>query len=60
MNFAQCLHIVLVNGKYTDFSGWIFFGGGGSCQGGCLLGGRDIAMKGAPDFPALFKKKIRN
>jgi hypothetical protein len=25
-----------------------------------FMGGRDIAMKGAPDFLAIFKKKIRN
>ena len=31
--------------------------GGGFFQGGCFLGGRDISMKGAPDFPALFKKR---
>ena len=31
--------------------------GGGSFHGGCFLGGRDISMKGAPDVPALFKKR---
>jgi hypothetical protein len=30
---------------------------GGSFNGGSFHGGRDIALKGAPDFPALFKKR---
>jgi hypothetical protein len=29
---------------------------GGSFHEGSFHGGRDIGMKGAPDFPALFKK----
>ena len=29
-------------------------------MGGSFHGGRDIAMKGVPDFPVLFKKTIRN
>jgi hypothetical protein len=33
---------------------------GGSFHEGSFHGGRDIAMKGVPDFPSLFKKKIRN
>jgi len=32
----------------------------GSFHEGSFHGGREIAMKGAPDFPALLKKKIRN
>jgi hypothetical protein len=67
MSFAHCLHIVLVIGKYTDVFRRNFFlvgrgiGGGvyrgGFFHGGCFLGGRDISMKGAPDFPASFKKR---
>jgi hypothetical protein len=30
---------------------------GGSCNVGCVLGGRDISMKGAPNLLALFKKR---
>ena len=30
---------------------------GGSYHEGSFHGRRDIAMKGAPDFPALFKKR---
>ena len=30
--------------------------GGRPFHGGCFLGGREISMKGAPDFPELFKK----
>jgi hypothetical protein len=30
---------------------------GGSFHEGSFHGGRDIAMKGAPDFPPLFKKR---
>ena len=64
MNFAHCLHIVLVIMKFTDiFMKDFFLVGGGrrrgysgkSFRGGCFLGVRDISMKGAPDFPALFK-----
>ena len=59
----------MVIGKYTvqTFSGEIFpgswggggFGGfvGGSFHEESFHGGRDIAMKGTPDFPALFKKR---
>jgi hypothetical protein len=52
---------------YRHFQEGFFFlvgggaGGGGylgeSFRGGCFLGVRDISMKGAPDFPALFKKR---
>ena len=65
MNFVQCLHIVLVIGKYTDVFRKNFFSGGGgagggdysgeSFRGGCFFGVRDISMKGAPDFQTLFK-----
>jgi hypothetical protein len=30
---------------------------GGSSHRKCFLEGRDITMKGAPDFPAVFKKQ---
>jgi hypothetical protein len=65
MNFTEFLHIVMVIGKYTDiFRGNFFWlrGGGrvGVYVGGCSHGGRDIAIRGVPDFPALFKKTIRN
>jgi hypothetical protein len=50
---------------YTDiFRKDIFLVGGGaggggysgeSFRGGCFFGVRDISMKGAPDFQALFK-----
>jgi hypothetical protein len=51
----------LVIGKYAEvFRGdFLVFGGGwgvGCYVGRSFIGGRDIAMKGAPDFPALFKK----
>ena len=35
MNFANCLHTVLVIGKYTDVSG-VIFSGGESRGFGCL------------------------
>ena len=52
---------------YRRFQGRFFLvvGGGGLVRGyvggsfheGSFHGGRDIAMKGAPDFPALLKKR---
>ena len=56
----------MVIGKYTDvFRGFFSASGGGgvggyvggSWNGGSFHVGRDIVMKGAPDFPALFKKR---
>ena len=57
----------MVIGKYTEvfrrfFSGsgregWVGGYVGGSVHEGSFHGGRDIAMKGTPDFPALFKKR---
>ena len=49
-------------GSIQKFLGGIFSGSGGgyirgSFHGGGFHGGRDIAMKGVPDFPALFKKR---
>ena len=50
---------------YRRFQG-DFYGGGGEVgewvtwedvDGGSSHGGRDISMKGVPDFPALFKKR---
>ena len=53
---------------YRRFQGRFFLVGGGGVggyMGGSLYEGRfhgrwNIAMKGAPDFPALLKKEIRN
>jgi hypothetical protein len=58
MNFAQCLHIVLVIGKHTQVFRGIFSGswGEGGYMGGYFHGGSDSAMKRVSDFPALFKK----
>jgi hypothetical protein len=55
-------------GSIQTFSGGIFSGSGwgrvcvgvyvgGSFHEGSFHGGKDIALKGVPDFPALFKKK---
>jgi hypothetical protein len=52
----------------SDDSGEIFFWWGrgragegryegGSFHGGCFIWGRDISVKGASDFPELFKKR---
>jgi hypothetical protein len=58
MNFAQCLRMVLVIGRHTDVFRGTFAGSEGSgLRGGSFHGVRDIAMKGVPDFPALFKKR---
>ena len=37
--------------------GWVRVYVGGSFHEGSFHGGRDIAIKGTPDFPALFKKR---
>jgi hypothetical protein len=37
--------------------GWSRGYGRGSFHGGYFIGGKDISMKGVPDFPALFKKR---
>ena len=75
MNYVQCLHIILVIGKYTkvfraSFSG--SWGGVGFYVGGAFRGGRDIAMKGASDSQhylknnkklnknAIFQLKVRS
>ena len=63
MNLVHCLHIVLVIGKYKDVFRGIFLAGevgdwgyvGESFHGESIHGGRDISMKGVPDFPAIFK-----
>jgi hypothetical protein len=50
-------------GGFFLVGGWGWWVGGymgGSFHEGSFHGGRDIAMKGAPDFPSLLKKKIRN
>jgi len=55
----------LVIGKYTDvFRGDFFWWVGsreegyveGSFHAGIFHGGKELSMKGLPDFPALFKK----
>ena len=55
MNFAYCLHIVLVIGKYTNiariFPPWRIF------PGRNFILGKIISMKGALDIPAQFKKR---
>jgi hypothetical protein len=45
---------------YRSFQGEFFLvvgGGVGFYVGGSFHGGRDITMKGVPDFPELFKKQ---
>ena len=68
MNFAHCLHIELIIGKYTDVFRRIFFwcmgGGPGlgvtwenlSMEEFSLPWEKGIFHEGVPDFPALFIK----
>ena len=65
-NFDQCLYIVMVIGKCKDVFRGIFGVGGGVENRGLywwnfswrnLSGGKQISMKGAQDFLALFKNK---
>ena len=62
MNFAHCLHIVLVIGKYTNVFSGDFYGGGRGLRGRIFprrnsSRGERISMKGALDSPALFKQQ---
>ena len=61
MNFADCLHIVLVIGKYTDILRGFFFVGGVSGERVMWEDrsvGKRIPMTRVLHFPALFKKKL--
>ena len=61
VNFAHCLHVVLVIGKHS----YIFKEGfsnrgegrGEGYVGGSFHGGKIIFQHSTPDFPALFKKR---
>jgi hypothetical protein len=48
----------LVIGKYTDVFKKGFFCGGRGLRGRIFHGGREFSVKGAPNFPALFKKRV--
>ena len=67
MNFAHCLHIALVIGKYTGkytFSGRIFLLGGGGRRERVTW--EDLSMEeeniceGGAGFPSIIQKAIRN
>ena len=60
MNYAHCLHIVTVIGKYTDVFRGIFSGGGGEGVTREDLSKEEFIMgeeNFSEEFPALFNKK---